>query len=202
MEKRPHTRSEQVRCTCGRLAGELPGKCREWSGDGRAEGGRLGLMYVPPALSGGLASPTQTLPIPHIPRMFPNRFRPFCEAPEAEFVLGCRLPPPPRLPLQSVAILGSGRRVCSRLRPFAQLAGAPHRPLAHVSPPVQIFRARSQTRLQELEDQLSGPRSASRPECCLIAFVLRLAGWISPPRTFSFNSGVGTTKACEPPSVL
>jgi hypothetical protein len=60
VEKRPHTRSDQVRCTCGRLAGELPGKCREGSGDGRAEGGRLGLMYVPPALSGGLSSPTQT----------------------------------------------------------------------------------------------------------------------------------------------
>ena len=168
VEKRPHTCSDQVRCTCGRLAGELPGKCREWSGDGRAEGGRLGLMYIPPALSGGLSSPTQTPQYPTSPK-FPNMLRPFCKAPEAEFVLGCRLPPPPPPPRPPPAIRRHLRLRLSRLQPAVACRSTcrcspPSLVHTLVSPSVQIFRARSQTRLQVLEDHLSGPRSAGRPE--------------------------------------
>ena len=134
VEKRPHTCSDQVRCTCGRLAGELPGKCREWSGDGRAEGGRLGLMYVPPALSGGLSSPTQTPQYPTSPQVS-EQATPVLQGARGGICpwLSFASPaPPPLLPLQSVAILGSGCRVCSRLWLVAQLAGAPpHRLCTH-----------------------------------------------------------------------
>ena len=168
VEKRPHTCSDQVRCTCGRLAGELPGKCREWSGDGRAEGGRLGLMYVPPALSGGLSSPTQTPQYPTSPQVS-EQATPVLQGarggicPWLSFASPAPPPPPP-----PPAIRRHLRLRLSRLQPAVACRStcrcSPSLVHTLVSPSVQIFRARSQTRLQVLEDHLSGPRSAGRPE--------------------------------------
>ena len=167
VEKRPHTCSDQVRCTCGRLAGELPGKCREWSGDGRAEGGRLGLMYVPPALSGGLSSPTQTPQYPTSPPSFRTGYGRSArhQRRNLSLVVVCLPPAPPPPP---PAIRRHLRLRLSSLQPAVACRStcrcSPSLVHTLVSPSVQIFRARSQTRLQVLEDHLSGPRSAGRPE--------------------------------------
>lgn len=130
---------------CRGTAGEMPGGVGRWKGRGRATWADV----RPPGLVGRSVKPHSNAPIPHIPPKFPNRLRPFCKAPEAEFVLGCRLPSPrpSLLPLQSVAILGSGCRVCSRLWLVAQLAGAPHR-----------LCARSLNLSGTLPDQVAGIR--------------------------------------------
>ena len=136
------------------------------SGHGRdtAEGGQLGLMHIfphplsprPCGLVGSRrrpqtlqatfpSSPAQTPQTPPINsahlRTFPNRCRPFCETPGAEFVFGCNLlfpppplPPPPPNPSPSwLKLWLFARTVSFGFRRWCQLAGAPHRTLTRVS---------------------------------------------------------------------